>query len=545
MKSVASRDYLDPTSVKSSRPPSQRSTIDIGGRPPEEDIQEQRYNFLHTILRGVPDIEELSSSSSVEGIKPSSDETIRKKKVTLKPESFVWEEGTQSLDLELESEPPRNSKSPSQVSEISLCSLSDSDEVISYHGEEKSSIFDITESMMNIEPRGTKVHIESSSSSSLEIRMASLEAIENFLDHIITQIVKHAEHPDVRMRLFLDKKKLQEQLYVLAKDYQEEMYKNQSLDRLVTEYYARRKVFSFITQPNRSQAISHAISQRRYKFVLEELDHRLEHMHALEATKEELLVKLQKEEQAGQAILDEKNTKFESKVRSILLKDGFDRLKGVVDDLLKKMVRTRNEVSAVRRDLLFMQHRYAMISTLAEKMECLVNGLSVNQYLSNQAHNDSLVIKIQEKDIELRRLSEVVTYNMHAMAHWKNKETMAKNMLNQLKRRLRQRQEAKKQCRDRLHKEVLRHKRLKKEQQNLRKMGCLMHYPALLKDFDASVDFSDNKRKVVNKLWVEYDRLERRCNAVEKDTLSASFLLGTSTSPPRGTRNNSRTVVGF
>lgn len=131
---------------------------------------------------------------------------------------------------------------------------------------------------------------------------------------------------------------------------------------------------------------------------------------------------------------------------------------------------------------------------------------------------------------------------MHAMAHWKNKETMARNMLNQLQCKLLEHQDVKRKCRDRLHREVLRHNKLKKEKQNLRRLGCLMHYPALMKDYDECVDFSQHKRKVVRKLWVEHDRLERRVNAVERGAPDSTFIPGPSISPPIRSRNNSNSV---
>ncbi|KAH8323521.1 hypothetical protein KR067_012547 [Drosophila pandora] len=416
-----SLDNLEPISAKSSKRPSPALRKDTAEELPsivespmpedddaEEDIQEQRYNFLQHFRR-VPKIEELSSSSSVEVPRHSKKESIRKKQVSLNTlvdfrESTALEE-SKDWHLEAEAESAKYSGSSSQISEISLSSLTDSDIEVIVEG--KSSVEDVSRSMMKIEPRHTRVDYDGSTSSSLEYRMhlATLEAVENFLDTMINQIVDLEEHPDAVLRRYLDKKRLHKRLAVLAQDYQEEIYKNQNLDRLVTEYYARRKVLPFITESKRTQTMS----QMRQRAVLEELDYRLEYMRALNATKNKLIAKLREEELAAEAVMEEKKRKFESKVKETLLKEGFDRLKGVIDDIMKKMNRTRDEVSAVRRNLLYIQHRYAMFSTLAEKMECTDGGLSVNAYLSNQAHNHSLLIKIQEKDIELRRLSEIVT----------------------------------------------------------------------------------------------------------------------------------------
>ncbi|KPU73156.1 uncharacterized protein Dana_GF15112, isoform C [Drosophila ananassae] len=402
-----SLDNLEPISSKSSKRPSPASRKDTEEELPsiaeslipedddaEEDIQELRYNFLQQFRR-VPKIEELSSSSSVEVPIYTKKESIRKKQVSMNTlvdfrESTALEEST-DWHLEAEAESAKYSGSSSQISEISLSSLTDSDIEVIVEG--KSSVEDVSRSMMKIEPRHTRIDYDGSTSSSLEYRMhvATLEAVENFLDTMINQIVDLEEHPDAVLRRYLDKKRLHKRLAVLAQDYQEEIYKNQSLDRLVTEYYARRKVLPFITESKRTQTMS----QMRHRAVLEELDYRLEYMRALNATKKKLIAKLREEELAAEAVMEEKKRKFESKVKETLLKDGFDRLKGVIDDIMKKMNRTRDEVSAVRRNLLYIQHRYAMFSTLAEKMECTDGGLSVNAYLSNQAHNHSLLIKIQ------------------------------------------------------------------------------------------------------------------------------------------------------
>jgi len=101
------------------------------------------------------------------------------------------------------------------------------------------------------------------------------------------------------------------------------------------------------------------------------------------------------------------------------------------------------------------------------------------------------------------------------MAHLMNKKKINEGQLRKMKAKLKVQEKLKKDLRDRLHKGMVQHEQLKKQASKLRKNGCLMQYPDLLRDYDATVEHLEAKRVVVRKLRIEHKRLERRILEVD------------------------------
>ncbi|XP_017134055.1 uncharacterized protein LOC108150408 [Drosophila elegans] len=476
---------------------------------PDHDDQARRISFLSAFNK-IPDIDTLSATTSSDIIYINPEE----EKVFV----AAVDEGSQgpsksqsSTDFYEENGNSDNLELKTISSGFSFATPIESDgEIVKDDVPEEASSEDILECLLSIRPRVT-VFDEILGITKYQAHLASSEVVEQFLDGLLNEAVQFAEGTAVRRARLLDKKKMLLELHQMAIVYQYEKQQNQFLEKLTTEYYVRHKEFVQVSEPRQVDTIN----RERYMTALMQLDTRLEEKSETEMVSLKRICDLKKEESLVRKLDAEKISHFEDKVRKTLCKEGCGHLRTVVDDLLRKMNKVRAEMSHAREELISVQHRLHSIKTKSEKMENLGNGLQLVEYISNQAHNNALGIKIEEKDLELKRLRDRTVHSIHAMAHLTNKKQTNKELLEDMKSRLRTQEQRRKDLRDRLHAEMVQHKRLKKQTKKLKTAGCLMHYPDMLRDYDATVTLLEAKRVVVGKLRQERSRLEQRNSELE------------------------------
>ncbi|KMY90652.1 polyamine-modulated factor 1-binding protein 1 [Drosophila simulans] len=490
---------------------------------PEDTKQSERLRFLE-IFGSLPDINKLSASDSVESIQFTKE---KEKVLPVVKSDRDRKESDSFADLQVEDEYTEFLDQKTHSLEISSESVSETDEEIYNDGTipEESQDKDISEHLLSIQIRST-VFDASSSDLFNEIHMTNVAMVEQFLSGLINEVVKYDESTSVRLGRLLDKEKMLEELYLLVIDYQCEMHRNQVLERSVSDYYVRRKEFSLVSDDKQIDTIN----RERLMSALIELDNRLEQVKLTEELSAKQVKALIEKEAEARALDAQILAKFEAKVRETLCKDELDRITIVVNDLLKKMNKARDETSEVREELLLVQHRLQALKNKSEKLENLGGGLRVLEYISNQARNNALRLKIKEKEIELKRFRDRKTYDVHAMAHLKNKQKINEELLNNMKSKLKTQQKLEKDLRARHYREMVKHDWVKKKILKLKRAGCLMHYPDLLLDYDATVDHVRRKRLVVRKLHQEHLRLEERILEVDTHIKTINTSLRTKLS---------------
>ncbi|EDX05292.1 GD21880 [Drosophila simulans] len=457
---------------------------------PEDTKQSERLRFLE-IFGSLPDINKLSASDSVESIQFTKE---KEKVLPVVKSDRDRKESDSFADLQVEDEYTEFLDQKTHSLEISSESVSETDEEIYNDGTipEESQDKDISEHLLSIQIRST-VFDASSSDLFNEIHMTNVAMVEQFLSGLINEVVKYDESTSVRLGRLLDKEKMLEELYLLVIDYQCEMHRNQVLERSVSDYYVRRKEFSLVSDDKQIDTIN----RERLMSALIELDNRLEQVKLTEELSAKQVKALIEKEAEARALDAQILAKFEAKVRETLCKDELDRITIVVNDLLKKMNKARDETSEVREELL-----------------C----------------SASFAGPKEQKEIELKRFRDRKTYDVHAMAHLKNKQKINEELLNNMKSKLKTQQKLEKDLRARHYREMVKHDWVKKKILKLKRAGCLMHYPDLLLDYDATVDHVRRKRLVVRKLHQEHLRLEERILEVDTHIKTINTSLRTKLS---------------
>ncbi|XP_016963211.1 putative leucine-rich repeat-containing protein DDB_G0290503 [Drosophila biarmipes] len=473
----------------------------------EDDKPAERFHFLK-VFGSLPDINQLSATNSAEVIEVPN---VEARFVSAVDEvSYRSSESDRASDLQVEKEYTENLELKTSISGISLEDQTCSDEEVECEiVPEKPVDEDISEYLLTIRPRLTA--FDESTSSSEEVISANKEVVKLFLIGLINETVQFAERTAVRLGRLLDKEKMLKELRGLVIDYQSESQRNQLLEKVTTDYFVRRKEFSFVIEPKQIETIN----RERLMGALVELDNRLEQMQKTEQLCQKQIQDLTEEMEVSRNLVAEQTAQFESKVRETLCKEGNDHIMQVIDDLFREMNVVRDEMSQMREDLIFIQQRLQTLKNKSEQLENLGDGLRVLEYISDQSSNNVLEQKVKERELELYNLRERKVHAIHAMAHLMNKKKMNAELLHKMKSKLKVQEKLKRDLRDRLHKGMVLHEQLKKRASKLKKTGCLMQYPDLLRDYDATVEHLQTKRVVVRKLRIEHKRLERRISEVD------------------------------
>ncbi|KAH8269709.1 hypothetical protein KR018_001632 [Drosophila ironensis] len=482
----------------------------------EEIVHIGRDHFLRQIFGDMPSITNLSPPHSDEDLF-STTKTVPQQKtvhVSVAPASDAEssEGETETMSRESVGEEAEDAQSSSTqisvvVSEISLESFSDSDLYVPVKAAE--------ESVIDFESCQRLTRVDLSDSSADDQSETNSADIKLFLNHIIDQIEAHCKKRAVYLRL--DKLKLQKELKELIRHYQAEKKSNNTLQTVLTDHFLRRKMLSYITQPKNDESMS----KSRLMAALVELDNRLELLQGIEKNRDRLVAELVAKEEEAQIVADQTLQSLEKKIKETLCKDGMSHVQAMVNYALREMSKFRNEISTMYQELTFIQHRFASILRLAEKLENIGDGLELHEYLSNTASNQALIIKIQEMDIELRHWTDIITNNTHTIAHLQNKNRLSKNLNARLKERLKEQLKMEQEISELLFKEIKKRTKIKRETQSIRKAGGLLQYPDLMRDFDGIIETIETKQKSVAKLREEHDRLERRIRVIQKRTLAA------------------------
>ncbi|XP_068146000.1 putative leucine-rich repeat-containing protein DDB_G0290503 [Drosophila tropicalis] len=493
-----------------------------------EDEQSKRFSFLEA-LRDLPDINDLSETIS-EDLIPSNEEDIdnpvqqhvASTDGTVSASFDARNESSEVLDTEnIEYDTFIDRHSSDESSIITLDGLIESDDNDDDFVKQKNAkplevtFIDITNTMKELKPRNTDLVLEKIEDENMipVVHEVAVKICHQFVNRMINYTVTYSENYTNKLRRLLDKHKLMTKLSSLIGDYQDEKLTNTRLEKIVSDYFLKKKQFS---------SLSHAKERDIFyetclADALKELDRHL-------IAKKEIIDK----HQTTTSILREKVEEarirstqtlydFETLVKQTLCnRDDYDHLNQMVLNLLKQMERFRNEMYDTRFALCVAQHQFADTKSQTLKMEDLGNGLNVNEYLATQAETETLASKIAERNGDLKRLGERFNFGMHAMAHWKCKEQIFQSNLLIMKQNLRSRELAKQSKRELIYQGKLKHNKIMKEINELRSSGWLAHYPALKHDYDQTQKCVKKKKESIAKLKEELNRLEHRIEQIEK-----------------------------
>jgi len=404
--------------------PSERESTDISEIFSEREVEDKsitlRYKMLE-MLKDLPDINDISETSlHSPPIKQIPDEEGFVEPVSL------FDETPETESVELQAKKNEDGMASVELSSRTGTSLYGSDDILidlpSFPASELDLFSLQTDGRMSyskdIATRFTEVRIRSS-----QVDFKEIEALEQrniirvitsqFVDELIGRVVNKCEEETAKLRRFLDKEKLWKTLASLLEELNDETLIRDKLEKLTTEHFLRKKRIIYI-KPAKS---FDEINFKRFRRALIEYD---KHLEIEEKTNQKIQVQmedLQKELRDQQNYNEEIQNNFEKIVRqTLLLNDSFSHLQNMVENVMQNMSEVHNEVSEMRLELLYTQHRFADLISVSknleickgilsrifiyffkrsEALEHLSYGLRMGEYLSRQADTQVLSLKIE------------------------------------------------------------------------------------------------------------------------------------------------------
>ncbi|XP_073846656.1 uncharacterized protein [Musca autumnalis] len=338
--------------------------------------------------------------------------------------------------------------------------------------------------------------------------------VAKLIDELIDKVIEDAEHTtcESMLRKNLDKHKLMVEIFNKIHERNVEQRVCEFLNRKVVEYFKRKKVFRSI-MPDSKRYVE--LEMRKHRQVVQHLDNLLamEANAKLMASKTKLKMedKLREEsERSQQAIVD-----FEDVVKRNLFHENRPKCNVLIEKLLLGMAKCRQEVNEVRFEMILKQHTEASLKEKLSEIDHLGNGLTMKSF--EGLHNETQILdrKIEERNIELRKLHERVQRDIHAMAHYKEQQKMLQNSMMAQRLALDELNDEKQQLRQRIHQLRMKRTAIRKQLRELSFDSGLLDKPALMLDYDKTNANVEEQRRIIDVLKQKSKKLEKKIKRLE------------------------------
>ncbi|XP_022228602.2 uncharacterized protein LOC111078304 [Drosophila obscura] len=345
-------------------------------------------------------------------------------------------------------------------------------------------------------------------------RAELLMITQGFLQDLIVALVKKSEAIGVDhfIRARCDKSKLMEELITVTNTFYFEKLDNIFLHGRVAEYYKRvrnMRVFSRLDHSDEANYI------KRYLEALDQLDCVKNRFTAAKKKSSFLLNKIFMELYYTQNNASRCESHLEQTVRYYLSPKDSEYRKRLVDRELRLMAVKRNEISDSRLVLITMKHTLARLTTKINQLECVGEDLYINDFISIQNKVITLDKKIEERNIEEKKLRYKYQVDLHLTQHNREKALALADKLLHSQASLTQLLEKQHAMREHLYRVKMDRTKLRKQQKDLSCQGGILSMPSLMYEYDKTVEGLKVKRASVFKLRETLKNLSRRIQEYE------------------------------
>lgn len=352
---------------------------------------------------------------------------------------------------------------------------------------------------------------EESKIDSLKIK----DIVEMYLFELIDNVVGRTEVSESFVAVRLDKVKLLEQLEELVADNLSERYRSEYLTLKITEHYLRRNKYTLIT-PSKNNKMNET-QHRRYMSALNDLDFKMGVEKVTQMIHETETEKLKAELEKAQNLDEKLSNRLEEVVRNTILTHGqaTERLEACVNSLLSNIRIQRNDISEVRLDLIHKQHQFSYIMERIEEINTISEGLKMHTYLAVEVEAQQLSSNLNTKKAELTKMSNLITNKIHLISHLRCRRKLMARKHRVAKIELLDLQKEFAVLRQKVHKGNLLRNKIFAQINECRRQGGIIHFPLLMKDYDDTLIYLEQKREVIKNLRRRRRKIERKIRNVE------------------------------
>ncbi|KAL7742233.1 hypothetical protein ACLKA6_005497 [Drosophila palustris] len=439
----------------------------------------------------------------------------------LEEKDLLGEEDAEDGDMDRQSAKEKESSLISLQAEDNLINLKDDDYIpIAPKIDETDTALE-----MFLDIGHSATHIRAESTTAMEVERAAKEVrqvVFTFLAKMIDEAVDTAEYVDPikELRGKLDKHKLYIQLQKLYGQYLAAKFFNVDVNNKMYDYYRRvGQLRCFDVLPPKVELVEYY----RYMDAIHLLDHLKQKINETKKTNSELLASVKMDLDFVHNMAHVSVHALETTMRDVLLRKDAEFLPRIVENDLRRMQKMRNEVSDSRLWLITRQHTLGSLLERKRNFDQIAEDLTMDQFLVTQREVTALGTKVEERNHDLNRMRDRCTKHMHQLAFIREKTSMNSATLCNKKIELDEKLLKQKQLRAKLLKLKIQHSSLKIQKAELHEKCGLLFKPALLHDFDKTVEHIEVKRERVKKLRKTVVELESRIDEFEKQARESEF----------------------
>ncbi|KAM7344389.1 cilia- and flagella-associated protein 184-like [Cochliomyia hominivorax] len=417
-------------------------------------------------------------------------------------------------------EPSIAESQPSEKSDILIPAEESFEELIptAYDLGEQQTI-DLFETFMELELTKAEKPVEEVDWEAIireeEAKELQQQTIE-FINDLIHKVVVKAEYisPETILRQSLDKQKLMEEISYILLQKRVEVKVSEFLNRKVVEFFKRKQIYRPIMPENFKE-----LQQENDKYIktLKRLDELLGKEQKVGESRTSEVNNLRNELAETQQRVQNEVEKFDHMVRKNLVRDSStQQYNNTLDILLQRMAKYREEVSDVRCQMIIKQHTHALLLEKIGVLDNLGNNLTMKDYDNIHTEVMRLDKKIEERNIDLKKLHQRSCHSLHFLAHFKEKYRMCIDIIETQRSNLNDLIDERSSLRKYVYNLKLKRSRIRKEINELSTQCGILDKPALMYDYDQNEKRLSELREIVNRLRLTFATIEQKINKLEK-----------------------------
>ncbi|EDW01762.1 cingulin [Drosophila grimshawi] len=347
-----------------------------------------------------------------------------------------------------------------------------------------------------------------------KLKQEALQIAIDFLNELFDNVVNKVENVNEEyiLRNKFDKLKLQEKLAELRDKLMYEKELCTYLNMKMCDYYKRMKnVRVFSTLPGDI----YVKEKQRYLNALMQLDY-VKSVAAETKKKNAILMSsVLMDLTHVQNIVMYTEEHFEELMVRTLCTNKSDLFKRIIERELRQMSQKRNEISDDRLYLISRKHTLGRITDKITKLEQINEDLCMDDFINIQNQVAALDKKIEERNNDLKKLRLNYHTELHLTQHNREKALALDSKLDVAKLNLEIMQKKQDQLRECLYKAKLERSNIRKVHSDLSFQGGLLSMPALMFDYDETVERVRAKQASVKELKETFKHITQRILELE------------------------------
>ncbi|XP_023031234.1 uncharacterized protein LOC6641600 [Drosophila willistoni] len=343
----------------------------------------------------------------------------------------------------------------------------------------------------------------------------------DFLEKLFDSVVDTVNSKTLAEKL--DKMKLFKELEAGVVDYRVEKSCNTFLDNKAVECHRRmRRGYAYAKLRDNEEVFEY----HRYKRALNFLDHIKQ--RAVEAKKKcnNMTTKVNVELVEGTVGYISLSDRIEKRIREVLMhKDSEIIMKAIAVDM-QTMRHLQNKISESREILISRNHTLASLIERALEVANITENLTTNEFLSVERQVLLLSKRINERDDRFKVIQERCNNELKRGVYYQEKRNFDLSALAAKKEILDDLCAKKEELWKHLYELRMQHIQYINQKHELNLRAGILYKPALMLDFDKTVELVNEKRKIVDGLRTTFKKLQRRLSALSTNSSHFDLITG-------------------